>query len=45
MKKKNNFEKKYPLFVKYFTDETIRKNMLENTDLLRKCENNFENFL
>lgn len=42
MKKKNNFEKKYPLFVKYFTDETIRKNMLENTDLLRKCENNFE---
>lgn len=34
--KKNSFEKKYPLFVKYFTDVTIQNNMIDNTDLSRK---------
>lgn len=40
MKRKSNFEKKYPLFVKYIQDETVQKNMLENIDLLRKYQNN-----
>lgn len=38
MKKKSTFEKKYPLFSKYFTDLTIQDNMLDNADLLRKYE-------
>lgn len=36
MKKKNSFDKKFPLFVKYFTDATIQNNMTDNADLLRK---------
>lgn len=36
MKKKSIFEKKYPLFNKYFTDVTIQNNMIDNTDLSRK---------
>lgn len=42
MKKKSNFEKKYPLFVKYITDEVVQANMLANKDLLARCEENFE---
>lgn len=38
MKKKSNFEKKYPLFVKYILDEEVQKNMLNNADLLRKYD-------
>ena len=36
MKKKSSFEKKYPLFSKYFTDIIIQTNMVENADLSRK---------
>lgn len=36
MKKKSSFERKYPLFVEYFEDEIVQKNMLSNNDLLRK---------
>lgn len=36
MKKISDFEKKYPLFVPYVTDETMRDNMLLNDDLMRK---------
>jgi len=36
MKKVNDFEKKYPLFVPYVIDEATRANMLTNEDLLRK---------
>lgn len=36
MKKKNNFEKKFPLFVKYFQDPIMESNMAENADLVRK---------
>lgn len=36
MKKVSDFEKKYPLFVPYVTDEGTRANMLTNEDLLRK---------
>lgn len=38
MKKKNNFEKKFPLFVKYFNDPIVEANMAENTDLVRKYD-------
>lgn len=38
MKKKNSFEKKYPLFRKYFTDETVQNNMIDNADLSRKYQ-------
>jgi len=36
MKKVNDFEKKYPLFVPYVIDEATRANMVTNEDLLRK---------
>lgn len=36
MKKKNNFDKKFPLFVKYFEDQSVQNNMLDNADLIRK---------
>lgn len=36
MKKKSSFEKKYPLFSKYFFDVTIQDNMVDNADLSRK---------
>lgn len=36
MRKKSNFEKKYPLFSKYFMDPTIQNNMIDNADLFRK---------
>lgn len=38
MKRKSNFEKKYPLLADYIEDEVTRKNMLENNDLMRKYE-------
>ena len=38
--KKNSFSKKYPLFNKYITDETMRINMCKNQDLMRKYNNN-----
>lgn len=37
---KVTFDKKYPLFVDIFTDETTRRNMLANEDLSRKYEAN-----
>lgn len=40
--KKSNFDKKYPLFSKYIADEQTRKNMLDNKDLYRKCQDNYE---
>lgn len=40
--KKNNFEKKYPLFSEFIQDEQIRKNMIENKDLYRKYQENEE---
>lgn len=40
--KKNNFDKKYPLFSEFIQDEQIRKNMLENKDLYRKYQENEE---
>lgn len=36
MRKISDFEKKYPLFVPYVIDETMKSNMLLNEDLLRK---------
>lgn len=36
MKKKNSFEKRYPLFSKYITEEIVQNNMLDNIDLSRK---------
>lgn len=41
-KKKNNFDKKYPILAKYITDELTQQNMLNNADLLRKYEANDE---
>ena len=38
MKKKNSFDKKFPLFVKYFSDVTMQNNMTDNADLLRKYD-------
>ncbi len=38
MKRKNTFEKKYPLLAPHISDEVTRQNMLENSDLLRKYE-------
>lgn len=38
MKKVSDFEKRYPLFVPYVTDEATRANMLTNEDLLRKYD-------
>lgn len=40
--KKNSFDKKYPLFSDFISDEQIRKNMLENKDLYRKYQENEE---
>ena len=40
--RKSNFDKKYPLFSKYIADEQTRKNMLDNKDLYRKCQDNYE---
>lgn len=40
--KKNNFDKKYPLFSEFILDEQIRKNMLDNKDLYRKYQENEE---
>lgn len=48
MKKKNNFEKKFPLFAKYITDANMQINMAENADLVRKynaCSESIEVFL
>lgn len=42
MRKKSAFEKKYPQFVKYITDEQTQINMLNNNDLYQRCENNSE---
>ncbi len=36
--KKNSFDKKYPLLVKYIIDDDVRQNMLNNNDLARKYE-------
>ncbi len=36
MKRKSSFEKKYPLFSKYFNDSVIQENMVDNADLTRK---------
>lgn len=38
MKRKSNFEKRYPLLADRITDEVTRRNMLENNDLLRKYD-------
>lgn len=36
----NTFEKKYSILAPYITDEGVRKNMLQNKDLIRKYESN-----
>lgn len=38
MRKKDNFNKKYPLFATYITNELVRSNMLDNADLGRKYQ-------
>lgn len=38
MKKRNNFDKKFPLFLKYFQDPVVQMNMVENADLVRKYD-------
>lgn len=38
MKKKSNFDKKFPLFVKYIQDPDMQTNMVDNADLLRKYD-------
>lgn len=35
--KRNSFDTKYPMFVTIITDEYLRKNMMENSDLMEKC--------
>lgn len=40
--KKKNFMKTYPLFDEYILDEVMRRNMLENNDLLEKYNRNRE---
>ena len=37
MLRKNTFEAKYSMFTDLITDDKIRKNMLNNTDLMDKC--------
>ena len=37
MLRKNTFEAKYPMFVDLIADDKIRKNMLNNEDLMDKC--------
>lgn len=38
MKKRTNFDKKFPLFVKYIQDPLMQSNMVDNADLLRKYD-------
>ena len=40
MIRQNMFEKKYSLLAPYILDESVRKNMLSNEDLLRKYDSN-----
>lgn len=40
--RKNAFEKKYSLFIKYIDDDQTRKNMLDNKELYRKYQENNE---
>lgn len=35
--KKNSFEIKFPMFASLITNEEVRRNMMENTDLIDKC--------
>ena len=36
----NTFEKKFSILAPYITDEVVRKNMLQNKDLIRKYDSN-----
>ncbi len=38
MKRRTNFDKKFPLFVKYIQDLSMQSNMADNADLVRKYD-------